>query len=161
VGSTALTPIKASAPVSLGGGGPSGTSVLQLGSGVTQISTIPLTLLSGGIKVIDYGGTSSSLTFGSIQSSSAQTLQIWNWSSAGTFTASSGLSGVSLSDISFYSGSGTTESFLGTASFQGGGLSGNLVPVPEVGTLFGALGLMAPLAWRERRHWMRCREARA
>jgi hypothetical protein len=39
--------------------------------------------------------------------------------------------------------------------------SGNeLVPVPEASTLLAVLGLMAPLAWRERRHWMRCREAR-
>jgi len=33
--------------------------------------------------------------------------------------------------------------------------------VPEASTLMGVLGLMAPLAWRERRHWMRCRAARA
>jgi autotransporter-associated beta strand protein len=163
VGSTALAPLKASAPVSLGGAGLTANSVLQLGSGVTQVSTSALSLLSTstGARVIDYGGTSSSLTFGSIQSSSTNTLQVWNWSGAGTFTASSGLNGVSLSDISFYSGSGTTGSFLGTAAFQGGGLTGNLVPVPEVGALFGALGLLAPLAWRERRHWMRCPAARA
>jgi len=163
VGSTALAPLKASAPVSLGGAGLTANSVLQLGSGVNQVSTSALSLLSTstGARVIDYGGTSSSLTFGSIQSSSTNTLQVWNWSGAGTFTASSGLDGVSLSDISFYSGSGTTGSFLGTAAFQGGGVTGNLVPVPEVGALFGALGLLAPLAWRERRHWMRCRAVRA
>jgi hypothetical protein len=27
--------------------------------------------------------------------------------------------------------------------------------------LMGVLGLMAPLAWRDRRHWMGCRAARA
>jgi hypothetical protein len=31
--------------------------------------------------------------------------------------------------------------------------------VPEASTLLGVLGLMAPLAWRERRHWMRSRTA--
>ncbi len=42
--------------------------------------------------------------------------------------------------------------------FSGTGLvPGELVPVPEASTLLGVLGLMAPLAWRERRHWMRCR----
>jgi autotransporter-associated beta strand protein len=162
VGSSESTPIpiNKSALVSLGG---TGTSVLQLGSGVTQVSTTPLTLLSGGTKVIDFGGTSSSLTFNTIKSTTTNTLQIWNWSGGGTFTASSGLDGVNLSDISFYSGKGTEpgSDFLGIASFQGGGLSGNLVPVPEVGAVFGALGLLAPLAWRERRHWMRCRAARA
>ena len=35
------------------------------------------------------------------------------------------------------------------------------VPVPEASTLRGALALMAPLVWRERLHWMRCRPARA
>jgi len=164
VGSSKSTPINESALVSLGG---TGTSVLQLGSEVTQVSTTPLTLLSGGTKVIDFGGTSSKLTFDTIKSTTTNTLQIWNWSGGGTFTASSGLNGanngVYLSDISFYSGKGTEagSNFLGIASFQGGELSGNLVPVPEVGAVFGALGLLAPLAWRERRHWMRCRAARA
>jgi hypothetical protein len=37
---------------------------------------------------------------------------------------------------------------------------GELAPVPEASTLLAVLGLIVPLAWRERRHWMRCREAR-
>jgi hypothetical protein len=47
-------------------------------------------------------------------------------------------------------------------TFASGGewVPGEWVPVPEASTLLGVLGLMAPLAWRERRHWMRCREAR-
>jgi hypothetical protein len=43
--------------------------------------------------------------------------------------------------------------------FSGSELVPGLVPVPEASTLLGVLGLMAPLAWRERRHWMRCRAA--
>ena len=58
------------------------------------------------------------------------------------------------------SGSGTGL-YSGATTFSGTELvPGELVPVPEASTLLGVLGLMAPLAWRERRHWMRCREAR-
>jgi len=74
---------------------------------------------------------------------------------AGGFTGSSP---PGASDISFFSG-GQGSASLVTAKFVSGS-SGELVPVPEASTLMGVLGLMAPLAWRERRHWMRCRAAR-
>jgi hypothetical protein len=91
-------------------------------------------------------------------------LHIWNWSGnigigGGTdrFIISNGLAP---SNISFFSDSGTTL-YSGATTFSGTELvPGELVPVPEASTLLGVLGLMAPLAWRERRHWMRCREAR-
>jgi hypothetical protein len=126
-----------------------------------------MTLAGGaGARVIDFGATSRVLTFASLTADSSLPLQIWNWS--GTFRAgggtdqliiSSGNFGGSLaaSDISFFSDSGVNR-ISGTTGFTS---SGELVPVPEASTLLGVLGLMAPLAWRERRHWMRCREARA
>ena len=67
-----------------------------------------------------------------------------------------GVSFLAASDISFFSGPGTGL-YSGTTAFTSGG---ELVPVPEASTLLAVLGLIAPLAWRERRHWMRCREAR-
>jgi hypothetical protein len=115
--------------------------------------------------VIDFGATSGLLTFASMSASSSLPIQIWNWS--GTIGTGGGtdrliITGGSLggslaaSDVSFYSGSGVGL-YSGATVFTSGG---ELVPVPEASTLLGVLGLMAPLAWRERRHWMRCREAR-
>ena len=113
--------------------------------------------------MIDFGAGGGSLTFASIASSVAVVaLQIWNWTASGTpdhLIATGGFSGsnTALTDITFYSDGGTTS--LGTAKWVTGS-AGELVPVPEPGALFAGLALLAPLAWRERRHWMRCREAR-
>jgi hypothetical protein len=67
-----------------------------------------------------------------------------------------GKASLAASDGSFCSVSGTGLYSRATMFASGG----ELVPVPEASTLLGVPGLMAPLAWRERRHWMRCREAR-
>jgi autotransporter-associated beta strand protein/T5SS/PEP-CTERM-associated repeat protein len=146
------------ATISLGAG-----STLQLSGAVTE--TLGALTLAGeaGVWVIDFGATSGLLTFDSLTGSSSQGLEIWNWTD-GTdqFIITNGFGGsLTTSNISFYSGQGSApgSSFLGTAQFSSGS-TGELVPVPEASTLLGVLGLMAPLAWRERRHWMRCREAR-
>jgi hypothetical protein len=121
-----------------------------------------LTLSGSGARVIDFGSTSGLLTFASMTASSNLPIQIWNWSGnigygGGTdqFIISNKILGdsLALTDITFYSGEGTglyTQATIFTPS-------GELVPVPEASTLLGVLGLMAPLAWRERRHWMRVR----
>jgi hypothetical protein len=118
--------------------------------------------------VIDFGATSGVLTFASLSAASSLPLQIWNWSGTigiggGTdrLFITSGFGGsLVASDVSFFSGSGTGL-YSGATTFSGTELvPGELVPVPEASTLLAVLGLMAPLAWRERRHWMRCREAR-
>jgi hypothetical protein len=114
--------------------------------------------------VIDFGATSGVLTFASLSAASSLPLQIWNWSgNTGTGNGTdrlfitNGFGGsLTASDVSFYSGSGTGL-YSGATVFTS---SNELVPVPEASTLLGVLGLLAPLAWRERRHWMRCREAR-
>ncbi len=132
-------------------------SKLQLSGAVTE--TLGALTLTGeaGARVIDFGATSGLLTFDSLTGSSSLPLQIWNWTGGKDqlYVSSGSLSGgLTTSDISFFSDGGS--SLIGTAQFSGN----QLVPVPEASTLLGVLGLMAPLAWRERRHWMRCREAR-
>ena len=139
-------------------------SILQLSGAVTE-TLGALTLTSGaGARVIDFGATSGVLTLDSLSAASHLPLHIWNWSGTigtggGTdrLFITNGFGGsLAASDISFFSDSGTTL-LAGPAVFNS---SGELVPVPEANTLLGVLGLMAPLAWRERRHWMRCRAAR-
>jgi hypothetical protein len=141
-------------------------STLQLSGAVTE-TLGALTLVGGAAaRVIDFGATSGVLTFASLTATSSLPLHIWNWS--GTTTTGGGTdrliissgnfggSSLAASDISFFSGSGTGL-YSGTTIFASGG---ELVPVPEASTLLAVLGLIVPLAWRERRHWMRCREAR-
>ncbi len=157
---SAANRISNTAAISLGAAG----STLQLSGAVTE-TLGALTLAGGtGIRVIDFGVTSGALTFDSLTADSSLPLQIWNWSGnigigGGTdrLFITSGFGGsLVASDVSFFSGSGTGL-YSGTTAFTSGG---ELVPVPEASTLLAVLGLMAPLAWRERRHWMRCREAR-
>jgi autotransporter-associated beta strand protein len=158
--------ISDAAPISLGA---ATGSKLQLSGAVTE--TLGALTLAGGVgaRVIDFGATSGVLTFDSLTATSSLPLQIWNWSGTigiggGTdrlfITNGFGGSSLAASDISFFSGSGTGL-YSGATTFSGNELvPGELVPVPEASTLLAVLGLMAPLAWRERRHWMRCREAR-
>jgi autotransporter-associated beta strand protein len=158
---SAANRINDAATISLGAAG----STLQLSGSVTE--TLGALTLTGeaGARVIDFGAGSGVLTFASLTADSSLPLQIWNWSGTigtggGTdrLFINNGSFGGSLaaSDVSFYSGSGTGL-YSGATVFTS---NGELVPVPEASTLLGVLGLMAPLAWRERRHWMRCREAR-
>ena len=161
-GSEAANRIGDTAPISLGAAG----STLQLSGTVTE-TLGALTLAGGaGARVIDFGLGGGVLTFASLTAESSLPLQIWNWS--GTIGTGGGMdrlfitNGFAPSNISFFSGTGTGLYSEATGFTSSGELvPGGLVPVPEASTLLGVLGLMAPLAWRERRHWMRCREARA
>lgn len=165
--------IKDGAGTSFGlGGHASENSKLELGGVVVTETLGALSLTAGAaIRVIDFGANAvnGKITFDSISNASAVAeLQIWNW--AGNLSGnggdqllitsgSLGGSGLALSNIKFFSGPDGGGSSV-SAQWASGNLT-ELVPVPEVGALFGALGLLAPLAYRERRHWMRCREARA
>jgi hypothetical protein len=107
------------------------------------------------------GGNSSSglasvATFSDLNTSGLTGIKVWNWLTGDKLIFTSGSGSFTTSQVQFFSDAGST--LIGSAATFSGS---ELVPVPEVGTLFGVLGLMAPLAWRERRHWMRCREARA
>jgi autotransporter-associated beta strand protein len=140
-------------------GATTGDSMLRLSGNVTE--ALGAMTLSGGNadrRVIDFGSGSGNLSMENLTGSSSQGLEIWNWTD-GTdhlYVNSGSLwGGLTTSTISFFSDQGS--GLVGTAQFTS---SGELVPVPEASTLLAVLGLMAPLAWRERRHWMRCREAR-
>jgi fibronectin-binding autotransporter adhesin len=143
-----------------------GTQVVLSGGtllteGFSNTTSATLKLSSG--SIIDLSNNSSVLSFADSKGVAwTGGLAIWNWSGS--------LTGGGSEQISF-SAAGLTSEQLGAVTFlnpagldagtYGAQFIGNeLVPVPEVGALFGALGLLAPLAWRERRHWMRCREAR-
>ena len=136
-------------------------SILQLSNAVSETAG-PLSLSAGGAgrRVIDFGSVSGVLNFTSLLTN-ASTLQVWNWS--GNVGTGGGTDQFivnitdSFSNVVFFSDSGVSS--LGTAAFATGN-PGELVPVPEPGALFGGLALLATLAWRERRQWMRCREAR-
>jgi len=162
LGGSATDRISNTAAISLGA---ATDSKLQLSGAVTE-SLGAMTLSGGeGKRVIDFGSGSGSLTLASLSADSHLPVQIWNWSGTpgtggGTdrLFITGGLGGsLAVPDISFYSGSGSGP--MGAAKFASGS-NGELVPVPEASTLLGVLGLMVPLAWRERRHWMRCRAAR-
>jgi autotransporter-associated beta strand protein len=114
-------------------------SVIDMGNGATSSS-----------------GLASVATFSDLNTSGLTGIKVWNWLTGDKLIFTSGSGSFTTSQVQFFSDAGSTPIGSG-ATFSGS----ELVPVPEVGTLFGVLGLMAPLAWRERRHWMRCREARA
>jgi hypothetical protein len=116
-----------------------------------------LTLSSN--SIIDLGQGTSILAFAN---SSAQTwtatLSIYNWSGIpvtghGTDqlyfgTDSTGLTADQLSQIAFYSDSGTT--FLGIAGFASS-MDGELVPVSESGTWFAAALAFTGIGFTQRR----------
>src|ERR1700736_6689475 len=121
------------------------------------IGALPLSSNS----ILDLGAGASILAFAN---SSAQTwsgtLSIYNWSGTpvvgkGTDqlyfgTDSTGLTATQLSQIAFYSDSGTT--FLGAAGFVSG-LDGELGPVPEPATWFAAALGAGAIAWSKRRRF--------
>jgi autotransporter-associated beta strand protein len=150
--------INNSATMTLNGGTfkTAGFSERQL-SGVTVTPGIGALTLSSN-SIIDLGAGASILAFAN---SSAQawsgTLKIYNWSGNpavgnGTDqlyfgTDSTGLTAQQLSQIAFYSDSGTT--FLGSAIFMSG-LDGEVGPVPEPATWFAAALLAGATAWSQR-----------
>jgi MYXO-CTERM domain-containing protein len=67
-------------------------------------------------------------------------------------TDATGLTATQLSQIAFYSDSGTT--FLGIGGY-GLGLDGELVPVPEPGTWFAAALALGALAFTQRRRYQK------
>ena len=130
-----------------------GGTLLSNGNSNTTSGTLHL----GNSSAIDLSG-GGSFTFAPSVGTWTGTLTVLNWSNATpiNFGNSGGLDSTQLNQIAVFDG-GFASTNLGAFTLDGGG---TLVPVPEMGALLGGLGLLAPLAWRERRHWMRCREAR-
>ena len=97
----------------------------------------------------------SSLNFSSIGGLSANSLSIWNWSSAEgnathLYDTAGGLSAWELANISFYSGSGT--GFLGIGQFSGT----EIVPVPEPRVVIAGHLFLGSLAFFLRRRRNGC-----
>ena len=163
---TASDRVNNSAAVSLGGGS-GGISKFETSGSVAETLGALTLVGGGGIRVIDFGSGSGSLTFSSLASSGAGVpLQIWNWSGnawtgGGTdrLIITSGQLGANtnLSDITIFSDSGTTTVRTGEVAW---GAGGELVAIPEARSVLGALMLLMPLAWRERRQWWRGAAAR-
>jgi autotransporter-associated beta strand protein len=142
------------------------TAALKTGGLEETVGKLTLTLDS----VIDLGtlNSSNALRFASSTTdggnnplwNGASTLHIWNWSGSTSGggadqifvgTSNSGLTSSQLDQIRFYSDAGL--SFLGTASFAASGF-GELVPIPETGTLFAAFGLLGLVVLcGRRRNW--------
>jgi autotransporter-associated beta strand protein len=162
-GSATNNRINNSSTMTLNGGtfNTAGLSEYEL-SGVTVTPGIGALTLSSS-SIIDLGAGASILAFAN---SSAQTwsgtLSIYNWSGTPVVgngidqlyfgTDSTGLTAQQLSQIAFYSDSGTT--FLGSAGFVSG-MDGEIGPVPEPATWFAAALVTGTLAWSRRRRFPR------
>lgn len=120
-------------------------------------------------SIIDFanGGLDGSfLTFLSTNTSDwdGKRLQVWNWTGVINtpggvdelkYTSHSGPSYFLGNQVQFYSDNGVTPIGWG-AKFYGA----ELVPIPEASTVAGVLSLLGLIGWRERRYFLRCREAR-
>jgi autotransporter-associated beta strand protein len=162
-GSATNNRINNSSTMTLNGGtfNTAGLSEHELSGVIVTPGIGALTLSSN--STIDLGTGASILAFAN---SSAQTwsgtLSIYNWSGTpvvgdGTDqlyfgTDSTGLTTQQLSQIAFYSDSGTT--FLGSADFVSG-LDGEVGPVPEPATWFAAALVAGATTWSQRRRFTR------
>ena len=154
------------------------TAALQLGGGTFNTAGFSETvgaLTLTATSTIDLANlnTNNALRFAASNGNTwTGTLNIWNWS--GTALAAGGgnagseldqiffgssntaLTSEQLSQISFFSDAGATN--LGSAVF---GASGQIVPVPEPTTIFGALALVGLVGFRERRRFRRASQSPA
>jgi autotransporter-associated beta strand protein len=158
-GSPTTNRINNSSTMTLNGGtfNTGGLSEHNLSGATVTPGIAALTLSSN--SVIDLGAGASILAFaGSSAQTWIATLSIYNWSGTlatghGTDqlyfgTDSTGLTAMQLSQIAFYSDSGTT--FLGTARYASG-MDGEIVPVSEPSTWFAAALAFGGLGFMQRR----------
>jgi fibronectin-binding autotransporter adhesin len=131
-------------------------------NGASSISETVGALTLSSSSTIDFGTLAGGNTLSFANSSAASwtgTLNVWNWTSGTDHlffgTSSLGLTSGQLSQINLYSDSGTT--FVGTGGINS---SGEISAVPEPSSMLGALSLLGLAAYRERRWFLRCQEAR-
>lgn len=141
--------INNSATIKLAGG------AIAFNGSITEGSTGALTLTAN--SVIDFAGGNNRITFAAsnvVAWTASTTLSIYNWngnySGGGNDqlkfgTANTALLAGQLSQISFYEG-GLGSNLLGTGGFVGA--TGEIVPVPEPSTVFGAFFLLGAASWR-------------
>lgn len=125
-------------------------AVIDLAGGTLQTG-IGLAETLGALSItsssrIDLSGGNSALTFSSLTISN--TLAVWNYSAGDTLTIQGGTATGDLSNVLFYSDSGST--FLGSGAFSGD----LLIPVPEPGV--ATMLVLASLFWGLMR-WVRRR----
>ncbi|MEY2544539.1 MAG: type secretion system secreted protein VgrG [Verrucomicrobiota bacterium] len=162
-GSATNDRINNSSTMTLNGGtfNTAGFSEHQL-SGATVTPGIGALSLSSN-SIIDLGAGASILAFANSSGQTwSGTLSIYNWSGTPVVgkstdqlyfgTDSTGLTATQLSQIAFYSDSGAT--FLGSADFVSG-LDGEIGPVPEPATWFGAALSAGAIAWFRRHRFPR------
>jgi len=140
-----------------------GTLSMQgLSDSIEQMGSLTLTANS----IIDFGTGNSNELFFSNLNLGAFSLAVYGWSGIpygrtetvdhdGTntqdrlyFSANPGLSAAQFQQISFFNDAGT---YIGTAHQVLFGANFEIVPVPEPGTVVGSIGLIAFIAYRERR----------
>jgi autotransporter-associated beta strand protein len=153
------------------------TADLILGGGVLNTNGLSETLGTLTLtadSIIDFGAGASILSFADSSANSwgAFTLSLWNWSGneiigGGTDQirfASNGLTAGQLGQIRFFTDAGVTEvSFDANTPINGFvGTLGEVVPVPEPGSVMVGLAMFGLAGWRERRkNAARRREERA
>lgn len=142
---------------------------LALGPSMKSTAEVFSTLTLTDNSIIDFGSLASGAILDFANSNAVawtagKTLSIYNWTS-GTdhidFSSATGLTSTQLAQIRFYSDGGST--FLGTGSIVQSSPF-DVVPVapvvPEPSTVLVGLGLLSLAGYRERRWFLRCREAR-
>lgn len=118
-----------------------------------------LSVLSSSVIDMGTNAAGSVLTFAGIASGWTGTLSIYNWT--GTLNTPGGTDRLLFTSTATAPGSVQFFSGAGAGAIGSGGAfsGGELVPVPEPGAVLAGLLLVAPIAWRERRHFLRCRAA--
>lgn len=163
-GTTANSKINDTPPAVVLGAGPvnntSDAAIQMTDTAVVNETVGTLTLSSS--STIDYGDLAAGNTLRFANSSGETwtgTLSVYDWSffTDHLFFGSSysGLTSAQLSQIKLYSDDGSTD--LGALQITG---SGEIRPVPEPSSVFAGLSLLSLAAYRERRWFFRCREAR-
>ena len=182
LGSTSSVTVNTGGTLLLSGSGDriNNTASMTLAGGTLNLNGVSNetvgTLTLSGNSVIDFGALGTATTMHFANSSAATwgsfTLQIWNWEGnpyvgGGTdqlFFGSdnTGLISSQLNKITFYPGDGTSTPYSLPTGFAPivGSSFGEVAPVPEPSAVVACLSLLGLAGYRERRRFVRRREAK-